>query len=127
MNYSFPEIRPSIEDQIKEGITQQIHKSTTCPSRINGVDLRIADNCQVVLLTQSFARIYNLLDANQCLGLVDDLKALKFNIHCMDDARNDWDLINFTDIQALPEVGVDHFLNPLFEQLQLASIRIEYK
>ena len=127
MNYSFPEISPSIKNHIKEGIANQVHKSTTCQSRIKGVDLRIADNCQVVLLTESFARIYNLLDSNQSLELVDDLKALKFNIHSKSDARNDWDLINFSDIQALPEVGVDNFLNPLFEQLQLASIRIEYK
>ena len=90
MNYSFPEIRPSIEYQIKEGITQQIHKSTTCPSRINGIDLRIADNCQVILLTQSFARIYNLLDSNQSLDLVDNLRALKHNIHCMDDDGLSW-------------------------------------
>jgi len=127
MNYTFEEMAPALKQGNIKAIEQQIEESKIDESRISGVNLHLDDNCQVILISNDFSRIYDLKDPNQSLDLADNLNSLKFNIHSMDDQCCDWDLINFAQLRTLPEIGTDKFTSPLFEDLNLISIKLDYK
>jgi len=127
MNYTFEEMVPALRRGNVEAIEQQIESSKIDESRISGVNLHLDDNCQVILISNDFSRIYDLKDPNQSLDLADNLTALKFNIHSMDDQCCDWDLIDFAQLRQLPEIGTNQFTSPLFEDLNLIAIKMDYK
>ena len=127
MNYTFEQIQPSLIRGVEEGIEQKIEQAKTDPTRINGVNLHLADHYMITLHAPNYCRIFDLKDPNQSLDLIDNLNSLKFNLNSLDDHPNDFDLIDYEALSKTPEVGADHFLDPLFEGLNLASIRIQYK
>ena len=127
MNYTFEEMAPALKQGNIKAIEQQIEESKIDESRISGVNLHLDDNCQVILISNDFSRIYDLKDPNQSLDLADNLNALQYNIHALDDNCSDWDLIDFGTLRTLPEIGTDKFTSPLFEDLNLISIKLDYK
>ena len=127
MNYTFEEMAPALKQGNIKAIEQQIESSILDDSRIQGVNLHLDDNCQVILISNDFSRIYDLKDPNQSLDLADNLTALKFNIHSMDDQCCDWDLIDFAQLRQLPEIGTKQFTSQLFEDLNLIAIKLDYK